>query len=228
MRKSMISLGVMIALGAAPALAETKWGVIGQVGTLGFGVGVAAGLNESINIRAGLNAYDYDYTSITFDIEGFYIAVDHTNVETSLDTLGGFVDWFVFKGSFRLTGGVVSNGNEATLSGTPTGSRTIGDNTYTPAEVGTLSGLVDFDSTAPYLGIGWGNAAGKDKKFHFMFDLGVLLQGSAQVDLSANGTLASDPTFQADLQKLEDNWQQDLEYLELYPVLSAGIAYRFN
>jgi hypothetical protein len=47
------------------------------------------------------------------------------------------------------------------------------------------------------------------------------------VALSASGTLASDPAFQANLAKERDEIEDDLEPFEFYPVLSLGIFFRF-
>ena len=45
--------------------------------------------------------------------------------------------------------------------------------------------------------------------------------------LRANGTMAADPGFQADLAREAKDIQDDLDDLEVYPVLSVGIFFRF-
>jgi hypothetical protein len=48
---------------------------------------------------------------------------------------------------------------EVSLDATPSKNVDIGDHTYTPSQIGTLSGGVKFKKTVPYFGLGFGNAA---------------------------------------------------------------------
>jgi hypothetical protein len=59
-----------------------------------------------------------------------------------------------------------------------------------------------------------------------VFDLGVILQ-TFDTTLSANGSAASSPEFQADLKKEQDDLQDDLDQFKIYPVLQFGVAYHF-
>jgi hypothetical protein len=93
--------------------------------------------------------------------------------------------------------------------------------------VGALSGKVDFDDIAPYVGIGWDTTFGKDNCFGLVFELGVLYQGSPDVNLVSSGPIASDPTFQAELAKETAALQDDLDEYKFYPVVAVGLSYRF-
>ena len=63
------------------------------------------------------------------------------------------------------------------LDGTPTDEVTIGDGDYPSQLVGTLTGQLDFEDLAPYIGIGFGNAIGPyEQTWSFVFDLGVIIQ----------------------------------------------------
>ena len=75
--------------------------------------------------------------------------------------------------------------------------------------------------------MGWGNALGEDKRWGFVFDLGVVFQGSPDADLTATGPLASDPTFLAELAKEEQQLQDEVDDYEYYPVVSIGVTYKF-
>jgi hypothetical protein len=203
----------------SPSWAVADIGVGVKVGTLGAGVELTKDFSSRFNGRVGFNTLKLDRSGTEDDINY------DINLELSSVTL--LLDWHPFNGGFRVTGGAAVNNNELALVGKSNTSYTIGDNTYTPAEVGTLTGDVTFDNLTPYLGIGWGNAVGEDDKITFALDIGVLFQGSTEAKLSADGSLASDPTFQADLAKEEQNLNQSLDDFELYPVISAGIAYHF-
>ena len=90
-----------------------------------------------------------------------------------------------------------------------------------------MTGNIDFNEVAPYVGLGWGTPFGKEARWTIMFDAGVMFQGSPNVDLSANGTLANNSAFAADLEREKNNLKDDLDTYRFYPVVSLGLAYRF-
>lgn len=123
---------------------------------------------------------------------------------------------------------MLSNKNAVSLRAEPTGPVTIGGQTFTPNEVGRLDGEVEFDKSAPYAGLGWGNAVAKGKGLGFNFELGAVLQGSPEVALtSTGGTLSGNPTLQARLAAEEQEIEDDLDSLKVYPVISFGVSYQF-
>jgi hypothetical protein len=77
--------------------------------------------------------------------------------------------------------------------------------------------------SAPYLGIGWGNAA-VGKRVGFLFDLGVLRQGSGDVTLFSNFVLVDPADIEQEIVELED----DIDDYELWPVISFGVAIRLG
>ena len=188
-------------------------------GLLGAGLDIERSFTDTISARVGINYLPYDYNGTEDDID--------YDFELKMLTLGVFLDWHPFKGSFRLTGGVMYNGNSLDAKAKSATTFDIGDNTYPGDQVGTLSGEIDFNDFAPYAGLGWNTAFGKDGHWGFIFELGVMFQGSPTAKLSATGPLASDPGFQADLSKEENNLQDDLDNFEYYPVISIGFNYRF-
>jgi len=101
----------------------------------------------------------------------------------------------------------------------------VGDKTFV---ISALDGSVGFGAVAPYFGIGCGNAVSKSGRLRFAFDLGVMFQGSPEVDLTAT---ASDPGLQselnAELEKEVKEIEDDVKDIKLYPVISLGLSYRF-
>jgi hypothetical protein len=85
---------------------------------------------------------------------------------------------------------------------------------------GDLKATVDFNKIAPYAGIGFGHSASSG--IGFTLDVGVLLQGEPEVDISA-GPLVS----QADIDQEEANAEDDIKGFTMYPVVSAGVNFRF-
>lgn len=189
------------------------------ISTLGLGVEGTARILPKLNARLGVNYFPYTYDGEEDDVD--------YDIDLNLFSGSALLDWHPFAGVFRISAGLVLNANELDMKARPTGLVEIGDREYAPADVGTLSGDVDFRSVAPYVGIGWGNAVGKDQRWGFVCDLGVVFQGSPDAALVASGPIASDPTFQEDLAREEENLEDDLDFFKYYPVISFGISYKF-
>jgi hypothetical protein len=216
MRKHGARLAILAfcLLVAPTAMAEDRFGIGLKVGTYGLG--------GDFGIRA-------------IDFVGFRLSVQRLSVSRSEEIddvdydgdlkLGGegvLVDIYPLGGQFRVTAGLYNNRNEVDLVAKPSGPIQIGDTTYPAALVGTLSGTVEFDKIAPYLGIGWGNVS-KGHVVGFLFDAGVLRQGAGMIDLESSKGLVSQDDLDAEAEKIED----DISDYELWPVVSVGIAIRF-
>jgi hypothetical protein len=97
----------------------------------------------------------------------------------------------------------------------------------------TARGRVRFNSLAPYLGIGWGNATRGERRLYYSFDLGVVFHGSPDVDLDVQGIIAdvaseeASPELRTFLANEEKKLEDELEDLDLFPVVSFGLSYRF-
>ena len=209
---------VMFAMSTAAYAQNTSIGVRGS--TLGIGVEGERTLTDSLGIRGGVNYFTYSYSGAEADIE----------YDFDLDLMSApiLVDWHPFKGSFRISGGVLLNGNEINATAKPIGSFDIGDGTYIPTtDIDTLKGKIDFNAVAPYLAFGWDTCFGKESGFGFVFELGAVYQGTPEADLSVTGPIASDSMFQSNLAAEEADLQDALDNFKIYPVVSVGISYRF-
>lgn len=135
---------------------------------------------------------------------------------------------YPFGGLFHLTAGVVSNGNKFDLTGTPTsGTYTINNQQYTASQVGTLEGKITFPGTAYYVGLGWGLSFDPGSHWGFNVDLGGLYQGKPKFALTADGTLASNATFQSNLAAQQAQTQSDINHYRWYPVGRIGLYFKF-
>ncbi len=210
-------------LGSSQVYAAGSVAAGAKIGTLGAGADLSLQVASSLNARLGIQGLSYD----TDETES---GIDYN---ADLKLFSGLVtaDWFPFSNGFRLSPGLVANGNELDLNGRPEAGRTYEINgiPYTVDDVGSLNGNVDFNSLAPYLGIGWGNPFGAEGNWSFSCDLGVVFQGSPNVTLTATGNPAviNNPDFQANLEAERRDLEDDLEPFKYYPVVSIGITYRF-
>jgi hypothetical protein len=204
-----------------------------KASTLGLGLEADYKISDHFGARLQLNALDYDD-----DFEE-----DDINYTGSIDfsTTGLLLDYHPFKGGFRLSAGLFSNGNEINATATGEGEYEIGDFTYLSSSEDPVEAQLSVElgeGMAPFLGFCWGNSPKREKGFMISFDVGVLFSGSPSVDFSVAGTateresgrsvdLSTDTTVQEnvaiEIQILED----DISGFEVYPVISLGLGYRF-
>lgn len=221
-RKLQMLVGCLLLLiNVATAKGDTGHLALGgKIGTLGVGAEMTYGLLPHVNARIGINAFSY-----TFDQK-----IDSIDYEFDFNLLSGsfMADWHFLQSAFRLTAGVVINGNNIDLQARTEDSLFIIDDVaYSREDVGELDGTIDFNLLSPYLGIGWGNAVGETRRVSFFVDLGVLFQGAPQADLSATGRIASDPDFRRHLRNEEAEIEDETNNFRVYPVFSIGVTYQF-
>jgi len=187
-----------------------------KAGTLGLGGELIANIAPSLNARVGGNILSFGIDAKASDID-YKFGID-------MRSFTALLDWHLFNNSFRISGGILVNQNEASMTATPSNSVMIGGNPYTPAEIGTLSGELTYDKEiAPYIGIGWGNPFDSKGKFGFMLDLGVAFTGSPGISLSASNPAVSPADLEAERADIEN----ELHKYNFYPVLSLCLYYRF-
>ena len=195
-------------------------GIAGRAGTLGIGVEVTQSLIPMVNVRGGINWFDYGFDGTESDVD--------YRIDLKLKSFNALVDLHPFPlVGFRLTGGIVFNSNGLKMvSDQISGTINVGGTDYPTGDVGNLNVDVDFASTAPYFGIGWGNAA--NSRIGLAIDLGIALQGSPQVTARATGRLASDQTFQNSLNQEIRQLEDDISGFKYYPVIAIGLSFKIT
>ncbi len=210
---------VVLALGGLftqSAIADDNLWFGAKTGTLGIGLEVTWRPVPYLDLRAGLNKFDYD-------ISGSEAGINYAS-DLKLDSMYVTANFRVPLNPLRFTVGVFSNGNELSMvSQVPTGI--IGGATYLPSEIGTLRSTTSFKSTAPYLGIGFDFRA--FNKVGINLDLGFLWQDSPIVTITTDGLLAGDPTFNAALEMERLELENALKNFKVHPVISLGFAVNF-
>lgn len=213
-RALILPLGGLL---AQPAMAAGQWAVGVSGGTLGLGPEVAYRFSPHLGVRANGGWYNYDDTDELDGIE--------YDAELKLDSVGLLLDWYPFGGGFRISLGGRINNNEVDLIGQPRTPVEIGDREFDPAQVGTLRGTLTTDSFAPSLTLGYGGTLSSG--FTLGAELGVLRQGSPQIDnLRATGAV-NNPSLSAELAKEARRIEADADDYEYWPVLQIHFLYRF-
>jgi len=218
-------LTAVLGLLAAPALgqdaarraSDNPNAVALRAGALGLGVEYSRSFGDRLAVRGGVYG-----ANVGFDGEEGGIEYEFDLVWDSF-SIG--IDFHLGKGPFRLSGGYLANDNRVEAVSRPTGSEAIGNSSYTAAQIGTLNGLVTFDGSAAFAGLGWDWS--RRGRFGMSLDLGLVSQGSPVATLRATGTAANNAGFQQDLRREEAQIEEDLEDLDLVPYLSLGFAFRF-
>jgi hypothetical protein len=161
--------------------------------------------------------------SATFlNVSGSYSSSDlDYDGKVKLSNWGAMVDLFPSGGGFHISGGVRFNANKASLLATPSGNTTIGNTTYTPAQIGTISGDADVKEVAPAATIGYRK---RSKGFSIGIEAGALFQGSVRINQfkSSTGLIS-----QTDLDAERASLQNDVDKYKVYPIVQLSLGLRF-
>lgn len=189
-------------------------GVAAHLGTLGLGADVAVSVHPKIGLRGGANIFPFDISITSSDVD-YDLSLPSPQFLLLADLYP--------VGAFRLSGGLMISSSDFELDAKLAQPVEIGGTTYTPDQVGSLTGTFGTRTVSPYFGIGFGNAA--RSRFGFFFDLGVAFHGTPEVSAVANGPVALVPGFQQDLDAEVAAIQDDVDEWKFYPVLSIGVSF---
>lgn len=219
--RAAITLMSLLAAGAASAQANLSL----DLGTTGVGAHVGIPLSAQFGARIGAG-----YLSHKFD--GNTGTVDY-NVDAKLRSADALLDWYPSAGAgFRLSAGAVYDANQFDVTGKPAAGRYIinGVN-YAATDVGVLTGAVEYDKFAPYLGIGYGSLPTAAQGWGFAADLGAYYQGKGSSRLDSVGCKAVAAVCQAiarDVAVERVNLADQVSDVpKVYPVLRLSATYRF-
>lgn len=202
-------------------------------GTLGVGAEIDLGLNDTLHLRGGANYLKFSFDSTISNID--------YDMEPEFKNFSLLLDVYPFSGSFRITGGVFINNNEIALTGSPRGDGFWADYSI-PSEYSfaeplkdtiKVDGTVEFNTFAPYVGIGWNSNVEKVKGWGVSFEMGVLFQGAPTVSsLTASAAppldaYADNPLVLQVLEQEKKAIEEDLENFQYYPVASLMFHYTF-
>ena len=207
-------LPLMILLGTATPVAAQGVGLGSRVGTLGLGGELAIGLTESLAVRGGIGLSPLE-PGVTFH---------DVDVSLKLPTVFNVGLDLYLNSAVRVGGGIMFRSGHPEVKGTFAAAQDIGGTTFTPQEIGTLTGVIESSGSAPYVLIGFGRHTAEG--VGLFLDVGVAFMGDPAVRLGArDGELSSDvgPLMSA-LQQEAADFEADMRgYLRFWPILSLGI-----
>ena len=211
-----------------------------KVGTGGAGFDVATPLTHRLNLRAGVQLFDY---TPNFSTDGIQGAGD-----LSLGTTAVSVDYFPFHNSFHLSPGItLRNDNHIAgpISVAPGQTFTLGDVDYTSDPQNPIQGFARARfgaKVAPRLTVGWGNILARHRaeraasRFSVPVELGVQVTTAPTLEFTLTGSGCdaqgcapiNSGEGAANLQTEIKQFQDDLKPLRFFPIASVGFAFRLG
>lgn len=212
--------------GTASAQDTGSLAVDASLGTTGVSAHAQLGVHPRLALRMGYNWLEFGRDDQEFS------GISYSG-DLEFAGFGGFVDLHPLANAFTVTGGVFVGDKSAVLDAVPTTDVEIGSQTFTPDEVGTLSGDADFDDTAFFAGIGYDPSLYKNGSVSLIVRAGVMFTGEPTVTLDATA-LADEQLPQELRDRLRDALVEEADILAddiddyaFYPVLTLGVGYRF-
>ena len=174
------------------------------LGMDGFGLDLAMPLGNTVQLRAGYGIDIYGSlipVSTTLNL-GTIEGHNFNNIDASAKVWGSgtghlFADFYPGKGGFHISAGLFVN-NGKLVSATADLSKALSSADWARTSVNGIStdlnGQLYVDvkhwNVMPYLGLGFGRAINPEKTFNFVFDMGLMVWGSPEVQ-SRKYTMAS-------------------------------------
>ena len=213
----------------------SKFGIGLKISTLGVGVEAAVPIMARLNVRSGVNFFQYN-RAITNDGIHYAAQLNFRSAEAHLD-------WYPF-GGFHVSPGVLFyNGNRLTANASVPGGQnfTLNGTAYQSDSTNPVTGTgkLDFVKVSPSIMLGFGNLIPRSgRHYSFLFEVGGAYQGSARVALNSAGSVcdttgnfcrsvASDPTVQANVLAQQQKIRNDINPYRFFPVISLGVGFNF-
>ena len=223
-KKTVLVMGLISSLFVVSGAHASGEAVNASVGSTGLGLHASIPLKKDINVRLGVNYMKL--STVMKDPDG------DTDVDVTLNTFDALLDWFPQQSSFRVTGGLVYNGNKIDTVTKLTGV-TFEGSTFSaqPGQLGQVDGNIKGGNViSPYIGIGWGNALKQTPGWGFTSDIGLLFHGKPQITLNNTGCTAGPVICAAVASKVaEEQVKLNDQYSSkiVYPVARIGASYKF-
>lgn len=210
----------------APALADEygppSLAITPRTGMLGHGADLSLPLADNLNLRVGYGRYTKTKDVTESDVE----------YNGKLTLSGGMLvaDWFPFGGNFRVSAGAIKNRSKVEIAAKPTGTVTFNGQQYDGGDI-NANGKISYEKTAPYIGLGYGNASARSR-IGFFAEFGVAYQKpeatlTATCNVGASTCSSLDPTFDQNVAAEQRELQADAEDLKWFPVVQLGMSIRF-
>ncbi|MBT8335411.1 MAG: hypothetical protein KJO11_02340 [Gemmatimonadetes bacterium] len=209
----MIGGGLLLPAG----LAGQGISVAAKVGTTGIGADVIVALAPKLALKGGVGFTLID-AQLDFDCDDAGGDCTTYDVEPPPIFLTGSLD-IRLAGPVRVMAGLLYRSDDTRFSGDLDGPSEIGDVIF--AGPGRIEGALTTPEIAPFLGVGFGGLGGEG--FSIYLDLALAYAGDAGVEMSGSGPIASEPGFDAELDKERRRILDEIDsYYRFWPIVNLG------
>jgi hypothetical protein len=225
----------------------------GGISSMGVNMQAAVNANRYLNLRGIGNYFSYTVSNVTINNSGGSSGIN-VNGNLKFATGGVAMDYYPFPNhGFRLSPGAMlynQNAASATGIGAPGTSFTFGSQKYysdtvNPLNINAKLGL-NTHQRAFTMTTGWGNMISRrGGHWAFPFELGAVFTGVPTIGLNPTGNacltaadaatngptcvnMATNATAQANVASQIAKYKNDLNPLQVYPILSFGVSYNFK
>jgi hypothetical protein len=205
----------LLALILVGPIAWSSFGEVARAGMLGFAGELLLNSRPDNNGRSGITSLPPSFSSTLNNVD---YSFDLKMLTTPLA-----LDWYPFFNSFHLSGGILVSRAWLGLDTRTSATFDMGGSPYSAQ----LRGGATYHPIAPYVGLGWSNAFGKEKRWSVVSNIGLAFLGRPHVSVTATGPSNGDPTSQSTLDREEDSLHQELDHIRFYPVVSVSLFFRF-
>jgi hypothetical protein len=203
-------------------------------GTVGYGGQIATPIVRWLNLRAGVDLFNFDYGLVE----------DGANYAGELHLKSGQVmlDFFPCHCGFHLSPGVMIFRSAASATVNVPGGSTfdLGDQTFTsdPSDPVNGSATMSFTRTMmPMFTFGFSNMIAKGRRHITVpLELGAAYTGPYSAQLRLGGSVCvqqagcmstNTADFQTSLTEEQREINEPMKHYQLYPIVILGIAYKF-
>ncbi len=225
--KSLTAVALIISsvLLSSQAQADSANGVAIKAGSAGAGIEYYTGISDNVNLRFGINGFNYDDDFTENDIT--------YEAEIQLRSASVVFDYHPWdSSSFRLSAGAYYNGNKVNAAAQAIdGEYEFNGDVYQVEDVASADGKIEFKKVAPYIGFGWSASPTSTSSWAFNLDIGAFYQDTPESQLNVTCGAALEQTLcdqlLADVRIEQDKLEEDIQEYKWYPVVTLGVLYRF-
>ncbi|EPX83968.1 hypothetical protein Salmuc_01743 [Salipiger mucosus DSM 16094] len=187
-----------------------------KVGTLGYGADVGYRASEQIGVRGMWREFNHGFD---FEAEG-----EDIDGDIDLGSYGAVLDYYPTGQNFRISGGLLDMSNSVGLDTTV--EETVQVSGMSVERSADVDGEIEYKGVAPILSVGW--HANLTERVTYDLSLGAVFGGKPDVSLrSTGGTGAGNPDIEREIDDIEDEIENHLDAVSVYPVIEFGVAYHF-
>ena len=227
MRHALTAVAIIAtATGTAAAQDGRGFAVDGSLGTTGVSAHAQLAVHPRLALRMGYNWLEFGRDDE--EISGVSYSGD-----LEFAGFGGFVDLHPMRNAFTVTGGVFVGDKSAVLDAVPVEDVELGNEAFTPDQVGTITGDAEFGDTAIFAGLGYDPTLYKPGRVSIVARAGVMFAGEPEVLLDATAVTNPDipqdvrDRLRAALAQEAEIIADDIDDYAFFPVVTLGLGYRF-